>query len=418
MKTMMKTMTMGWALVFLGIQPLSPQGVVSVGRSTGQSCESGVVKGSLGIEGLDCVGECSVTINSEGAEDRWVFSTEPRIFTVERGGPSEGIFEAGDFLVALDGILITTRRGGQRYAQLTPGEVVTVRYRREGTIREAGIRVGSQCRPNPTEPVLATGRVVPPPPRPDRAEPVRGIATAPRVRAVPTVPSMESAVSGYYSDLSLLDTRPTGRLGIGFSCSECGTSDADEDTGEVVWFFSEPLEVTQVNSGGPAEKAGIRMGDLIKAIDGQDITSERGGQAFSRLTPGETVDITLIRRNGREETVEIVPEEPTRTVVSGRTAPSVSARVTEATPAVPVTGVTAVAPPDRADFLAPMLPMSGPEHLPLSYSGTVEGVEVVVRGGPVSVSELQGARTLFISADGIWVRIRVPVGVGRGGGSR
>jgi membrane-associated protease RseP (regulator of RpoE activity) len=255
----------------------------------------------------------------------------------------------------------------------------------------------------------------PPPPRPDRTEPVRGIATAPRVRvaphAVPAVPPFEEAVSGYYSNLSLLDTRPTGRLGIGFSCEQCGT-DTNEDTGESIWFFSGPLEVTQVNSGGPAEEAGIRMGDLIKAVDGHEITSEQGGVAFSRLTPGEAVRVTLIRRNGREEIVDLIPMEPTRAIVSRRAAPP--PRPDQPRAVGVVTGVAVPQVPDRAEYPEPTAPMSGPEDLPLSYSGTVGGVEVVVRGGPVSVSEMQGARTLFISADGIWIRIRVPAGVGRG----
>jgi hypothetical protein len=48
----------------------------------------------------------------------------------------------------------------------------------------------------------------------------------------------------------------------------------------------------------------------------------------------------------------------------------------------------------------------------------VAGVEVEVRGDPVTVSELEGARIILINADGIWIRIRVPeirraVGVSR-----
>lgn len=62
--------------------------------------------------------------------------------------------------------------------------------------------------------------------------------------------------------------------------------------------------------------------------------------------------------------------------------------------------------------------MTGPESLPVTYSGTVAGVEVVVRGGPVAVSELRGTRTIIINSDGLWIRIRVPAGstgIGVGG---
>lgn len=413
MKTMRKMLATVALLNLVHVGPLAGQEL----RVGVPICESGVVEGSIGISGLDCVGECTVTLREDGTENRWVFSTEPRIFSVEEGGPSEGIFKPGDRLVAIDGILITTREGGRRYANLEPGEVVTVRYRRDGVIREAGIRVGGLCRPTPPDPVAISGRVAPPPapPEPDRTEPVRGIATAPRVRLIPGVAveapvPPEPRLAGALSSLSLLDSRPRGLLGIGFACEHCGTQ-IDEETGESLWFFSGPLEVTAVKKGGPAEEAGIRLGDFIKAIDGYDIATEEGGLAFSSLVPGEAVRITLVRRNGTAEEVTLVPGEASSLGMVRPVTPPATPRGPD-TP-TPVLGRTVPPVPDRADVPDPGAAfLAGPEDLPLSYSGRVAGVEVVVRGGPVSVSEFQGTRTLIINADGIWVRIRVPAGVG------
>ena len=73
---------------------------------------------------------------------------------------------------------------------------------------------------------------------------------------------------------------------------------------------------------------------------------------------------------------------------------------------------------DRVDVPEPTLGMTSPESLPVTYSGTVAGVEVVVRGGPVAVSESRAERTIIINADGIWIKIRVPAGstgIGVGG---
>lgn len=56
----------------------------------------------------------------------------------------------------------------------------------------------------------------------------------------------------------------------------------------------------------------------------------------------------------------------------------------------------------------PSTPAPGPEGLPLSYSGTMGGVEVLVRGGPISVAEDQATRTIIINADGLWIRVRIP----------
>ena len=416
MKTMMRnTMRLtavGIALTLVGTTQGSSQGVVA----RAQTCESGVSMGSLGISGLDCVGECSVTLGKDGREENWVFSTEPRIFSIEARGPAEDILRAGDRLVAIDGLLITSREGGRRYASLEPGETVTVRYRRDGAVQEAGIRVGSRCAYPPT-PTVSAGRVAPPPPPRPVGETAIGIATAPRVRVLPepAVPEPPAVVgsTGILSRGVFIDPTPRGRLGIGLKCEHCGT-ETDEETGQSVWFFSGPIEVTQVNSGGPAEEAGIRMGDLITAIDGHDIATDTGGLAFSNLIPGEAVRVTVVRRNGRKEDVTVVPAEAEAGLLRGRVAPP--PEPDEARPFQPSAGVAVAPPPapSRAVVPEPAVAMAGPEELPLTYSGTVAGVEVLVRGGPVAVSELQGARTLIIQAEGMWIRVRVPAGSGGG----
>ncbi|MBT8398236.1 MAG: PDZ domain-containing protein, partial [Gemmatimonadetes bacterium] len=299
---------------------MSPASVEAQVRGrAADACPAGMEEGTLGISGLDCVGECTLTIRNEGAERTWSFSTEPRIIGIARGGPAEGTLETGDFLVAIDGILITTREGGRRYANLQPGERVSVRYRRDGRVREGTVRVGSRCR-DVSEPVGAAARVAPLPPVPDDPRSVGVAVVAPRVRVAPD--RARTAVSGAERATGLAiapvarptqtgllaGSTPTGRLGIGFRCTECGTR-ADEETEENVWFFSGPLEVTAVNVGGPAEEAGIKRGDLIKAIDGKSIDTDEGGLTFTRITPGESVRLTVVRRNGAEEDVSLVPDE-------------------------------------------------------------------------------------------------------------
>jgi S1-C subfamily serine protease len=420
MKTMRTKATltrMAAAVLSLGVMgpvPVSGQRVVV----RGQACESGVLMGTLGISGLDCVGECSVTMSRAGKEERWVFSTEPRIFSIEAGGPADGILQAGDYLVALDGMLITTREGGERYANLVPGEVVRVQYRREGNIREAEIRTGSRCA-MPPRPSMSTGRVaVPVAPEAVRGVARVGIATAPRVRVLPSPVEPDSARSVVAAAIGstgrLLDPTPRGRLGIGLQCERCGTQ-IDEETGRSVWFFSGPIEITGVNPGGAADRAGIQLGDLITAIDGHSIDTEAGGLAFSNLTPGEPVQVTVVRRNGRTEEVTVVPDEAEEELARERLG---VAGIAEPVEPAPGRLGAAIAPPaarpPTADVPEPVAGIPVPEDLPLRYSGTVAGVEVVVRGGPVAVSELQGARTIIIDSGGLWVRIRVPAG-GRDG---
>jgi hypothetical protein len=279
--------------------------------------------------------------------------------------------------------------------------------------------------------------LLPDPPEPDEPPTAVAIGVAPKVRLVRGVAIADTV------GLPLLETRgvvladsvrpglleargvaavglPTPRragLGINLSCSRCGTR-TDPETGEEVWFFSGPFEIIGVDAGGPAARAGIEIGDLVKAIDGHGVQTDEGGRAFSGLEEGEALTLTVVKRNGQEVTVETVPEVPASTAVLGgisggiRTVPTARATdvavAAEARPEPSRTGVTPPAPPARADYPAPAL--EPPEGLPLRYTWTQHGVEVEVRGEPITVQEMRGARTLIINADGLWIRIRIPGG--------
>jgi membrane-associated protease RseP (regulator of RpoE activity) len=237
------------------------------------------------------------------------------------------------------------------------------------------------------------------------------------VKVLPSPVEPDSALpvvaTGVVARGGLSDPTPRGRLGIGLQCSRCGT-ELDRETGRSVWFFSGPIEVTSVAPGGPAESAGIQMGDLVTAVDGHDLTTEAGGSAFSDLIPGEAVNLTVVRRNGRKEVVTVVPAEPVSPLARGVLQPP------EPDPVSPTPRVVGVAvappPPSREDAPEPATGLEEPLGLPLSFTGTLTGVEVTVRGGPVAVSELKGARTIIIQADGVWIRVRIPAPGGKGEG--
>jgi S1-C subfamily serine protease len=67
--------------------------------------------------------------------------------------------------------------------------------------------------------------------------------------------------------------------------------------------------VTEVEEGGPAEDAGVKAGDVIVKIDGDEVT-EPGDVAdiLSDRDEGDTVEITLIRK-GVRQTVNVEVEE-------------------------------------------------------------------------------------------------------------
>ncbi|MEJ2226547.1 MAG: PDZ domain-containing protein, partial [Syntrophobacterales bacterium] len=53
--------------------------------------------------------------------------------------------------------------------------------------------------------------------------------------------------------------------------------------------------VTQVVGGAPAERAGVRQGDLLLRVNGQDAVEHGLAWMASQLEPGDTVRLTVRR---------------------------------------------------------------------------------------------------------------------------
>lgn len=67
----------------------------------------------------------------------------------------------------------------------------------------------------------------------------------------------------------------------------------------------EGIMITRVTLGGPAQKAGIKSGDIIKKFDDTDITSMKAfRQALYAKQIGDTVSVTIVR-SGKEEVIEV-----------------------------------------------------------------------------------------------------------------
>jgi serine protease Do len=66
--------------------------------------------------------------------------------------------------------------------------------------------------------------------------------------------------------------------------------------------------VDEVNADSPAEKAGIKVGDIIVEFDGERVRSARQFTRLVQETPdGRTVKVAVLR-NGQKQTVDATPE--------------------------------------------------------------------------------------------------------------
>lgn len=124
-------------------------------------------------------------------------------------------------------------------------------------------------------------------------------------------------------------SRSGGSLGIGFAIPVTTVKDVMESiiaTGQKVrgWIGVEPQDITPelaesfgltrksgaiiagVLKGGPADKAGIRPGDILVAVEGKPVTDTTDMlNLIAQLTPGNKAKMTVLRKT-QESTVDVL----------------------------------------------------------------------------------------------------------------
>ena len=102
-------------------------------------------RGDVGIRALRCTGpgaSCAINLRHGGHHE---FAVEPVVTAVDESRAGEGGPQAGDTLVAVDGLLITTREGGRRLADPPLGRRVALLVRRGGTLLGLSVRPTLGC---------------------------------------------------------------------------------------------------------------------------------------------------------------------------------------------------------------------------------------------------------------------------------
>jgi hypothetical protein len=426
-----------------GLAPGTMAAQISVGRAG--SCPGGAAAvGDLGVD-FDCH-DCEVTYRSSSRTWLWRFHSEPTIKHVSASGPSNGRLRSGDVLVSVDGRLITTRAGGARLADLKPGEPVTVSVRRNDRDVTAQITPAAAC---PTDVGRAVGYAPPMPPTPPVA-----VAVPETVRP-PTAP--RAIGSGVYGVLApyiqtLSDTKAW--FGFGLSCSNCKfypvrqeeianaeaqlkarsqSRDVDPDNVRELyrelesfrregsrWEFSENPRVFSVDEDGPADRAGLRRGDILTHIDGLALLSDEGGKRLGRVKAGDEAEF-IYRRGTTVGTATLTAaREPTHSGLAAERAYDRSRVVLERSlsrierttdPAVRAEVVRLQAQLRDAEVLQREATLETIrarqiQTRPIRYSGVIAQVNVTVRShGSVVVSRDEETGEIVITTSDATVRV-------------
>ena len=119
------------------------------------------------------------------------------------------------------------------------------------------------------------------------------------------------AVGGAVSVIKAQDVRvePRGRRGDVFMLEGRGAQLGVRVSNVDVTAATGGVRIDEVNQDSPAEKAGLREGDVVVEYDGERVRSARQFTRLVQETPdGRTVKIAVLR-NGEKQTVDATPEE-------------------------------------------------------------------------------------------------------------
>jgi membrane-associated protease RseP (regulator of RpoE activity) len=309
--------------------------LVGAGRLAAQTPPSCAGPGAaFGVTSYQCA-SCGMKQEPEG-RTRYLFQAEPIVLEASK----TSVLHAGDVIVAVNGEPIMTQAGADQFAYPKAGpSTITVR-RGSARLQLTATAVGCQATvpaapTNASEPIIIVDGVVTSGsaewlrktlgdiPRSDiesidvlKGPLASGVYNTPEGRDVVVVktkrpasptPKPAAPAGADPGPLIIIDGVPvTGavavdsvsgngrRYGFAVGCQPSCSKVRAQDGTEYYRFDGYP-PVVAVVPGGLAERAGIRVGDVVTRIDGKSILSEDGALEFFRPNRQDTMRVTVSR---------------------------------------------------------------------------------------------------------------------------
>jgi S1-C subfamily serine protease len=271
--------------------------------------------------GLTFSGSYTVRQN-DGEKAVMRFEDYPTVEAVDPGSPAEkaGV-KAGDKLLSLDGHDLT--EGSPPFSELLrPGAKLDAKVKRGDRTRNVTIKVGKRpdnyasswgewgplFAPAPTpapSPAMPTPAA---PPAPDWTDEARALTRAlpptVAVRAMPSMPALAPTGEAWSLNFSGGPMILTGFSGGVIAGAQV------QRVKELSEYFDvdDGLLVLHVIPGTPAERAGLRPGDVIRRADNRTITTPTSLQRAMAASDSRGMELDIVRK-GKSQSVELKWDE-------------------------------------------------------------------------------------------------------------
>ena len=217
---------------------------------------------AFGVTAYQCA-SCGMK-QGQGLRTQYQFQAEPIVLEAAKSS----MLKAGDVIEAVNGDPITTQAGADRFTYPAAGPATITVRRGNSRVQVAMSTAG--CEEKPKLGYYATGINEP-------------LIVIDGVVQPSKPPEVEENLS------------PSGRrFGFAISCAPSCTRVKTADGSDYYKFDGYP-PIVAVTPGGAAERAGIRVGDLVTEVDGKSILTEEGALRFLRGNKTSTLHLTVMR---------------------------------------------------------------------------------------------------------------------------
>ncbi len=246
---------------------------------------------TIGVGAYVCYGGNCILFDSTPQGTSHTFTVEPLLRGVPANGPAAGRLRDGDVIVAVNGALITTAVAGRILAAPIAGRAISFRIRRAGAEFETDVTPVAGCE--------QLGIVMADSPQAE-ARAVAQMAAIVARRGVRERSTMRPATAAEVS----VD------FGMTLQCGDCGWR-VPLDGGWVRWQATERPRVSTVEAGGPADRAGVRVGDVLESLNDAPFVGGIESPIWNALRAGRSGTLRLTR-DGSAVAIAITPRASRR----------------------------------------------------------------------------------------------------------